>query len=132
SPDQWAGWAPIRPSIDGSRGRYRRGTHCLEGASRMTNRPVRAVVLVVDDEATIRESLAMILEFEGYRVETAASGSEALVKLATVEPDAVLLDVKMPEMDGLAVLAAMRERGYQTPVVVISGHADFETAVEAT
>ncbi len=98
----------------------------------MTNRPVRAVVLVVDDEATIRESLAMILEFEGYRVETAASGSEALVKLATVEPDAVLLDVKMPEMDGLAVLAAMRERGYQTPVVVISGHADFETAVEAT
>jgi two-component system nitrogen regulation response regulator NtrX len=98
----------------------------------MTNRPVRAVVLVVDDEATIRESLAMILEFEGYRVETAASGSEALVKLATVEPDAVLLDVKMPEMDGLAVLAAMRERGYQVPVVVISGHADFETAVEAT
>ena len=92
----------------------------------------RAAVLVVDDEASIRESLRMILEYESYRVDEAKSGPEALVKIADRAPDAVLLDIKMPEMDGLAVLSAMRERGYEMPVLVISGHADVDTAVEAT
>ncbi len=92
----------------------------------------RASVLVVDDEASIRESLRMILEYEGYRVGEAKSGPEALVKIADKPPDAVLLDIKMPEMDGLAVLTALRERGYELPVLMISGHADVDTAVEAT
>ena len=92
----------------------------------------RAAVLIVDDEASIRESLRMILEYENYRVEEAKSGAEGLVKVAEGAPDAVLLDIKMPEMDGLAVLSAMRERGYEVPVLMISGHADLNTAVEAT
>jgi two-component system nitrogen regulation response regulator NtrX len=89
-------------------------------------------VLVVDDEGSIRESLRMILEYEGQRVEEASSGSEALVRISERPPDAILLDVKMPEMDGLQVLKAVRERGYEMPVVVISGHGDVATAIEAT
>jgi len=93
---------------------------------------VRGVVLIVDDEASIRDSLRMILEFEGYRVEEANGGREALVRLGKRTPDAVLLDIKMPEMDGLDVLTAFRERGYDMPVVIITGHGDVSTAVEAT
>ena len=93
---------------------------------------MRGTVLVVDDESTIRDSLRMILEYEGYRVEEAASGAQALARVADRAPDAVILDVKMPEMDGLAVLTAFAERGYEMPVLVISGHADVPTAVDAT
>jgi two-component system, NtrC family, nitrogen regulation response regulator NtrX len=92
----------------------------------------RAAVLVVDDEAAIRDSLHMILEYEGYRVEEAANGSQALAKVAERAPDAIVLDIKMPEMDGLELLKALRERGYEMPVLMISGHADVATAVEAT
>ncbi|PYQ58226.1 MAG: Fis family transcriptional regulator [Acidobacteria bacterium] len=92
----------------------------------------RAAVLVVDDEAAIRDSLHMILEYEGYRVEEAASGSQALTKVGERAPDAIVLDIKMPEMDGLELLKALRERGYDMPVLMISGHADVATAVEAT
>ncbi len=92
----------------------------------------KATILVVDDEAGIRESLRMILEFEGYRVDEASTGSQALVKLSERPPDAAILDIKMPEMDGLELLRALRERGYDLPVLMISGHADVATAVEAT
>src|SRR6185369_15874366 len=92
----------------------------------------RAAVLVVDDEAAIRDSLHMILEYEGYRVDEAASGTQALAKVGERAPDAIVLDIKMPEMDGLEFLKALRERGYDMPVLVISGHADLATAVEAT
>jgi len=98
-------------------------------------RPVdsfRASILVVDDEAAIRDSLHMILEYEGYRVEEAGNGSQALAKVAERAPDAIVLDIKMPEMDGLELLKALRERGYDMPVLMISGHADVATAVEAT
>lgn len=98
----------------------------------MKGKPVRASVLVVDDERAIRDSLHMILEYEGYRVEEAAGGSEAIARIADRPPDAVVLDIKMPEMDGLAVLQAVRERGYDMPVLMISGHGDVATAVEAT
>ena len=92
----------------------------------------RASVLVVDDEAAIRDSLHMILDYEGYRVEEAASGSQALTRVTERPPDAILLDIKMPEMDGLELLKALRERGYEMPILMISGHADVATAVEAT
>ncbi|QQR72494.1 MAG: sigma-54-dependent Fis family transcriptional regulator [Holophagales bacterium] len=92
----------------------------------------RASVLVVDDEQAIRESLRMILEFEGYRVDEAADGHAALRFLAERRPDAVLLDIKMPELDGLAVLRDLRERGHDLPVVMITGHGDVQTALEAT
>ena len=91
-----------------------------------------ACVLVVDDEASIRESLRMILEYEGYLVDEAANGPQALARIADRAPDAVMLDIKMPEMDGLTVLSAFRERGYEMPVLIISGHGDVTTAVEAT
>ena len=92
----------------------------------------RASVLIVDDEASIRDSLRMILEFEGYRVEDAADGLAALRIVRDRPPDAILLDIRMPEMDGLETLRNLRERGYEMPVLVISGHADVPTAVEAT
>src|SRR5436305_2117232 len=92
----------------------------------------RASVLIVDDESAIRESLRMILEYEGYRVDEAGDGPQALAKVAERLPDAVVLDIKMPGMDGLDLLRAFRERGYEMPVLMISGHADVATAVEAT
>ena len=92
----------------------------------------RASILVVDDESSIRESLRMILEYEGYRVAEAPSARLALDRLSERPADAVVLDVKMPEMDGLELLRVLRERGFEMPVVMISGHADVATAVEAT
>lgn len=92
----------------------------------------RASVLIVDDEESIRESLRMILEFEGYRIEEAADGLEALRIVRERPPDAILLDIRMPEMDGLDALRTLRERGYEMPVLMISGHADVASAVEAT
>jgi two-component system nitrogen regulation response regulator NtrX len=95
------------------------------------NQETRTSILVVDDEPAIRESLRMILEFEGFEVAEARHGAEALALMAERQPDAVILDVKLPEIDGLGVLLAMRERGLELPVVVISGHGDMSTAVEA-
>ena len=92
----------------------------------------RASVLVVDDEKAIRDSLRMILEFEDYRVDEAADGDAALRLVAERKPDALLLDIKMPGLDGLAVLRMLRERGYDVPVLMITGHGDVQTAVEAT
>ena len=89
-------------------------------------------VLVVDDEKSIRDSLRMILEYEGYRVLEAANGDEALAAVRRSSPYAVLLDIKMPEMDGLSVLTALRERGYEMPVIVVTGHGDIDTAIDAT
>ncbi len=93
---------------------------------------MRPRVLVVDDEESIRSSLRMILEFERYRVEDASTGRQALRRVMTRPPAAVLLDIKMPELDGLATLSRLRERGHDMPVVMISGHGDIAVAVEAT
>jgi two-component system nitrogen regulation response regulator NtrX len=89
-------------------------------------------ILVVDDEQDIRSSLQRILEYEGMVFTEAASGSEALERVAAFDPDAVLLDIKMPRMDGLEVLAELRKRKPELPVVMISGHGTIGTAVEAT
>ncbi|MFQ5348808.1 MAG: sigma-54-dependent transcriptional regulator [Thermoanaerobaculia bacterium] len=93
---------------------------------------VRARVLVVDDESAIRDSLRMILEYEGYGVVEAATGESALAEVRRRSPDAVVLDIKMPEMDGLSVLRKFRERGFEMPVLIVTGHGDVATAVEAT
>ncbi len=89
-------------------------------------------ILVVDDEASIRDSLKMILEYEGYEVMQAATGEEGVKLIEREAPDLVFLDIKMPGMDGLEVLHKLRHLVETTPIVVISGHADITTAVEAT
>src|SRR2546422_8122284 len=89
-------------------------------------------VLVIDDEAAIRDSLRMTLEYEGYEFVGAATGQEGLALAEREGPDLVLLDVKMPGMDGLEVLERLRSMNESLPVVVISGHGTISTAVEAT
>ena len=89
-------------------------------------------ILVIDDEAAIRDSLRMTLEYEGYEFLGAATGQEGLALAEREAPDLVLLDVKMPGMDGLEVLERLRNMHETTPVVMISGHGTTSTAVEAT
>ena len=89
-------------------------------------------ILVVDDEAAIRDSLKMTLEYDGYDVMQAATGEEGVKLIEREAPDLVFLDVKMPGMDGLEVLQKVRHLVEVTPIVVISGHGDISTAVEAT
>ena len=88
-------------------------------------------VLVVDDEIAIRETLAQILGYEDYRVLTAASGQAALATLEEQPASALLLDVKMPGMDGFEVLTRVQKDYPNLPVIVISGHGDVQTAVQA-
>jgi two-component system nitrogen regulation response regulator NtrX len=98
----------------------------------MKNR-LKERILVVDDEENIRKSLKMILEYEGWRFLEAADGEEALdVVEETVGLDLILLDVKLPGMDGLEVLAQLKKRPYSPEVIMISGHGTIQTAVEAT
>ena len=89
-------------------------------------------ILIVDDEAGIRDSLSSILTEEGYAVESVNSGEECLSHLATQHVDLVLLDVWLPKMDGIETLERMRRDGHFPMVVMISGHASIETAVRAT
>jgi two-component system nitrogen regulation response regulator NtrX len=93
---------------------------------------MRPRILVVDDESAIRDSLKMILEYEGYEVLTAATGEEGIAQAEREAPDLLFLDVKMPGMDGIEVLQRLRHLVEATPVVVISGHGTVSTAVEAT
>lgn len=88
-------------------------------------------VLVIDDEIAIRETLEQILSYEGYDVKKAGSGTEGLAVVASSGPDVILLDVKMPGMDGFEVLERLAADGHRIPVIVISGHGNIETAVEA-
>ncbi len=89
-------------------------------------------VLVVDDEESIRKSLEKLLSYEKYAVSSAADGKTALALVDGERVDIVLLDIKMPGMDGMEVLQRMKESRPELPVVIISGHGTIETAVEAT
>jgi len=89
-------------------------------------------ILIVDDEAGIRDSLSSILTEEGYAVESVGSGEECLARLAKQQVDLVLLDVWLPKMDGIETLEHMRRDGHFPMVVMISGHGNIETAVRAT
>ena len=88
-------------------------------------------VLVVDDEAAIRRALRDILEFEKYDVVEATNGTECLVKLKQGKFDVIVLDIKMPQMDGMDALDRIGILSPETPVIMISGHADIDTAVES-
>src|ERR671912_3307 len=93
---------------------------------------MKARILVIDDEAEIRRSVRMILEYEGYDVQEAASGPEGLALIEREPPDLVFLDIKMGGMDGLEALQKIRQVNEALPVVIISGHGTVSTAVEAT
>jgi DNA-binding NtrC family response regulator len=88
-------------------------------------------ILIVDDEKNIRATIARGLRLEGFRTEEAGNGEEALVLLEDQGADAVLLDVEMPKMDGLATLEAMRDRGIAVPAIVLTAHGSIERAVRA-
>ena len=91
-----------------------------------------ARVMVVDDESVARVSLAEILRLEGYQVATAASGEEALSLMSKSEPfDLVVLDLKMPGMDGLEVTEAIQSRYPGTIIILLTAFATLETAIQA-
>ncbi len=90
-----------------------------------------AKVLIVDDEPSIRRTLREILEFEKYEVDEACDGLECLVKLKRDQYDVVVMDIKMPKMDGMDALERLQLLVPDTPVVMISGHANIDTAVDA-
>ena len=92
--------------------------------------PSRTVHLVDDDEA-IRRSASFMLRTSGYLVKTYASGVELLALGKAVLPGCILLDVRMPDMDGLEVQAALKELGVLLPVIVMTGHGDVNVAVQA-
>lgn len=89
-------------------------------------------ILLVDDEASIRSALREILEFEGYEIEEAVSGDQALELLDKVRPNLIMLDIKMKGKDGLETLDEIRSHGNEVPVIMLSGHGNLETAVQAT
>ncbi|MCZ6756904.1 MAG: sigma-54 dependent transcriptional regulator, partial [Bacteroidetes bacterium] len=89
-------------------------------------------ILVVDDEASIRRTLREILEYEDFNVDEAEDGEAAVEKMKSSQYDVVLLDVKMPKLDGMEVLQVVSDQQWDIPIVMISGHGTIETAVEAT
>ncbi|MBO7544546.1 MAG: sigma-54-dependent Fis family transcriptional regulator [Bacteroidales bacterium] len=86
-------------------------------------------ILIVDDERAIRNSLKEILEMEDYVVDTAENGEEAVEKASKEKFDAIFCDIKMPKMDGTQVLETLVADGIESPVIMISGNADVDTAV---
>lgn len=91
----------------------------------------RRLIHIVDDEEAIRRSASFMLKTSGFDVETWPSGVAFLKAARTVAPGCVLLDIRMPEMDGLEVQAALRDRGIGLPVIVLTGHGDISIAVRA-
>ena len=90
-----------------------------------------AKILVVDDEASIRNTLREILEFEKYDVDEAMDGIQALGKIKKTKYDVIIMDIKMPKMDGMEALERVNLIVADTPVIMISGHANIDTAVDA-
>ncbi len=93
--------------------------------------PSDKLVHIVDDDDAVRRSAAFMLRHAGYRVESYVSGVEFLKQAKDAERGCVLLDVRMPEMDGLEVQQEMATRGIDMPVVILTGHGDVAVAVKA-
>lgn len=88
-------------------------------------------ILIIDDEKSIRRTLREILEYEKYQVDEAADGSEGISMIQKGGYDIILCDIKMPKMDGIEVLDKIMQLSSDIPVIMISGHGNIETAVEA-
>ncbi|EXS68961.1 MULTISPECIES: response regulator transcription factor [unclassified Sphingobium] len=91
----------------------------------------RRMIHIVDDEDAIRRSAGFMLKTSGFSVATYASGVAFLREVRHAEPGCILLDVRMPEMDGLEVQQALLERGVAMPVIILTGHGDISIAVRA-
>ena len=92
---------------------------------------LKRTIHLVDDEEAIRRSAGFMLRTSGFAVEAYPSGVDFLKVVRSAEPGCILLDVRMPEMDGLEVQAALNERGITMPVIVLTGHGDVSIAVRA-
>jgi two-component system nitrogen regulation response regulator NtrX len=88
-------------------------------------------VLIIDDEKSIRKTLTEILRYEGYKIDEASDGEEGLAKFKEKTYDLVLCDIKMPKLDGIEFLEKAKEINNEVPIIIISGHGNIETAVEA-
>ncbi len=90
-----------------------------------------AKILVIDDDKSIRESLELYLEEEGYDVHTASNGTEGLNQFVAITPDVVILDIRLPDIDGFTVLEDLREEDEKVKVIMITAHHDMETTIKA-
>ncbi|MFZ4057168.1 MAG: sigma-54-dependent transcriptional regulator [Ferruginibacter sp.] len=90
-----------------------------------------ANILIIDDEKAIRKTLTEILSYEGYKIDEASDGDEGLRKFSNTPYDLVICDIKMPKMDGIEFLEKAHKLNPDIPVIIISGHGNIETAVEA-
>lgn len=88
-------------------------------------------ILIIDDEPAIRHALKEILEYESFEVSEVEDGSSALKLVDKENFDLIFCDIKMPRMDGIEVLSKMKEKGIESPIVIMTGHGTVETAVEA-
>lgn len=93
--------------------------------------PAKNRILVVDDEDALRTVLTGELEGEGYQVRSAADGQEAITILTGAEFDLILLDIKMPNVDGFEVLKFVKEKHPRTKVIMLTGFADLKNAIES-
>lgn len=88
-------------------------------------------ILIIDDERAIRRALREILEFENFEVDEAEDGQQGVEKATSTEYDLIFCDIKMPKMDGMEVLEALKNAAIEVPVIMISGHGNVDTAVQA-
>jgi len=91
----------------------------------------QARILVIDDEESIRKSLAAVLEEKGYLVDTAENGKEAIEKSKTRLYNLALIDIRLPDMDGVQLLTAIKETIPKTVKIIITGYPSLENAIEA-
>jgi two-component system, NtrC family, nitrogen regulation response regulator NtrX len=90
-----------------------------------------ASILIIDDEKAIRKTLTEILSYEGYKIDEASDGEEGLKRFSEKAYDIVLCDIKMPKVDGIEFLEKAKEINGDVPIIMISGHGNIDTAVEA-
>jgi DNA-binding NtrC family response regulator len=90
-----------------------------------------ANILIIDDEKAIRKTLGEILSYEGYTIDEASDGEDGLQKFTNNKYDLILCDIKMPKMDGIEFLEKSRQLNTEIPIIMISGHGNIDTAVEA-
>src|SRR5450759_559302 len=105
--------------------------HSTDRGSFMTSESGLPVVQLVDDDAAIRRSAGFMLKTSGYQVQTYESGVELLKHAGELRQGCILLDIRMPGMDGLEVQQALQEKGITLPVIIITGHGDVSLAVRA-